>query len=148
MFMLPPPFDSIILIILYLLNTILSMVLRMACAWQSVVGGEGKADASPSSHLERQFAVFITEVRHKALRRLAVRTPEIGHKALWRLAGVAFLRLWFGVAEVDMLGHDLGAVPLVALLVRPGADLQPTADNGHAALGEILGHILAHLAPD
>ncbi len=51
------------------------------------------------------------------------------------------------VAEVDIVCNDLSSPTLVAILIGPAADLQPTGHHRHAALGEILGDKFSSLTP-
>src|SRR5699024_1972601 len=71
--------------------------------------------------------------------------------ALIVAAGIALLAalvaVALAVAEVDAIRHDLGAAALIAVFVGPGADLQPSADHGHAALGEVAGDKFRGIAP-
>ena len=53
----------------------------------------------------------------------------------------------FGVPEVDVVGHDLGAAALAAVPVGPVADLQAALHHGHAALGEVFADEFRSAAP-
>ena len=52
-----------------------------------------------------------------------------------------------GIAKVDIIGVDLRAAALVALLVLPLADLEPPLYHGHAAFGKILAAKFSGGAP-
>ena len=56
-------------------------------------------------------------------------------------------RVPLGVTEIDVIGNHLGTAALVAVLVRPVADLEAALHHGHAALGEVAADKLAGLPP-
>ena len=53
----------------------------------------------------------------------------------------------FAITKIDVICYDFGRPALVPFLVSPWADLQPTGDNSHAPLGEILADEFRRMTP-
>ena len=75
--------------------------------------------------------------------------------ALWGIASlrriaallISAVSIALGVPEVNIVGHNLSRPALVAVIVLPVAKLQPTFDNRHAALAEILADEFSGIPP-
>ena len=82
---------------------------------------------------ERQLTVVLWQFRHRGRLR--------GGR------GSLSAAIPLAVAEVDAVCNHLCALALVAVLVLPVTDLEPTLDNRHAALGEIAADELSRSLP-
>src|SRR3954454_280882 len=91
-------------------------------------------------------------------RNVVVRAAPGGHRRLDEVRGVrgnvalrresaAILAALAGAEELHGVGNDIDRLPLLSVLALPFAPLEAPVDRHRPALGEVLGAVLALLAP-